>query len=422
MTVRNAGASVWVGAGFVVQYAAQAGRAVFLARLLAPHDLGVYFVLRSVAVAGAVAAQLGLGQVGLRRIAAADDPAVARAVLRAVLSITAATTAAISPVVLLLGWMFGLRAVDAWLVATMVATLTWTTTLAEVARGVGRTATVSSVERVLGSACDLLGLAVLLLIAGSGTLTQILAVTVGASLIPLVLLAGVVRRSAFAHTGTKERKRTAARDLLDESWPVAGNALLWRALAEVDLWLVALLGTPAQAAVYGLALRLAVSLDLPKSVEAYRLSPHIAHAHANGEPSMLEQTLKRSARWTTVTTVAGYLTVIAVGSHGLEILFGEQYVSAMPVFIVLGIGRIVSAASGLAGVTLLMTRHSRALMTVSVRSTIVTAAGALLLIPTFGAIGAAFAASAGFTVQCALMIRAVGRYAGVSVHAGARVN
>jgi O-antigen/teichoic acid export membrane protein len=422
MTARNAGESAWVATAFVVQYAAQAGRAVFLARLLAPHDLGVYFVLRSLGVAGAVAAQLGLGQVGLRRISATDDPAVTASVLRGVLSLTATATAAIIPVILLVGWGFGLRGVDALLVGAMVAALTWTATLGELARGFGRTAAVSSIERVLGSVADLLGLAVLLLIIGTGTLTQILAVTVGASLIPLVLLARLVRLSVPADAGPDEKRRSTTRDLLGESWPVAGNALLWRALAEVDLWLVALLGTPAQAAVYGIALRLAIPLDLPKSVAAYRLAPHIAHAHASGQPSVLQQTLKRSARWTTVTTVAGYLTVFAMGSQGLEILFGEQYASAMPVFIVLGIGRIVSAASGLAGVTLLMTRHSRALMNISVRSTIVTAAGALLLIPNLGAIGAALAASGGFTIQCLLMVRAVARYSGVSVHAGPRFN
>ena len=422
MTARNSGESTWVATGFVVQYAAQAGRAIFLARLLAPHDLGVYFVLRSLGVTGAVAAQLGLGQVGLRRISATGDPAVAAAVLRGVLVLTAAATAAVIPVVLLAGWGFGLRVVDALLVLAMVAALTWTTTLGELARGLGRTVAVSLIERVLGSVGDLLGLAVLLLIGGTATLTQVLAVTVGASVIPLALLARLLRLTAPAEVSAEEKHGSTASDLIEESWPVAGNALLWRALAEVDLWLVALLGSPAQSAVYGIALRLAVPLDLPKSVAAYRLSPHIAHAHASGQTPVLEQTLKRSARWTTAATVAGYITVVAVGSQGLEILVGEQYAAAIPVFVVLGIGRIVNAASGLAGVTLLMTRHSRALMNISVQSTIVMAAGALLLIPNLGALGAALAASGGFTVQCLLMGRAVGRYAGMSVHAGPRIN
>ncbi len=414
--------SAWVGGGFVLQYSAQAGRAVFLTRILTPHALGIYFVLRGIAVAGSVATQLGLGQVGLRRVAAAGgDHAEVHAALRGVLMLTARTTVVGIPLVVLLGWAFGLALVDAALVGLMMAALAWTATLADLGRGLGRTAAVSGIERVFGSIADLVVLLALYVTAGRCTLTEVLAVTTGVNVVTLILLARLVGRAAPAQAPGHAVAVVPARELLDESLPIAGNTLLWKALAELDLWLVALLGTPAAAAVYGIALRLAVPLDLPKSVIAYQLSPRIAHAHALGETGTLERMLKGWARRTTMATVAAYLAVIAVGAPGLDWLFGPEYAAALPLFVVLGIGRIVSAAAGLPGVTLLMTGHSRVIVRISMLSTTTTAAAALLLIPRLGAMGAAVAASTGFTIQCALMIRAVRQYAGVSVHAGPRL-
>lgn len=414
--------SAWVGAGFVLQYSAQAARAVFLTRILTPHALGIYFVLRAIAVAGSMATQLGLGTVGLRRVAAAGaDHAGIRAALRGVFILTAQTSVVGTLLAILAGWATGLALVDAALVGLMLAALTWTATLADLGRGLGRTAAVSGIERVFGSVADLAALLALYLTAGRSTLTDVLAVTTGANVVTSILLAGLVGRAAPGWVPGEKDSVVPARELLDESLPIAGNTLLWKALAELDLWLVALLGTPAAAAVYGIALRLAVPLDLPKSVIAYQLSPRIAHVHALGQTEALERMLKRWARRATVTTGAAYLAVIGIGTQGLDWLFGPDYAAALPLFVVLGIGRILSAAAGLPGVTLLMTGHSRVIVRISMVSTVTTATVALLLIPRLGAMGAAVAASTGYTIQCALMTRAVRQFAGVSVHAGPRV-
>jgi O-antigen/teichoic acid export membrane protein len=138
--------SAWVGAGFVLQYSAQAARAVFLTRILTPHALGIYFVLRAIAVAGSMATQLGLGTVGLRRVAAAGaDHAGIRAALRGVFILTAQTSVVGTLLAILAGWATGLALVDAALVGLMLAALTWTATLADLGRGLGRTATVSGI-------------------------------------------------------------------------------------------------------------------------------------------------------------------------------------------------------------------------------------------------------------------------------------
>ena len=245
----------WVSVGFGVQLSAQFGRAILLARLLTPHDLGLYFVLRSVAGVVAIVVPLGLGLIGLRLVAAARADAVAaRTAVRTTLRLTTAGSLVAVPAAWLCVRGAGFGAVDATLVAVMIVALAWTGVLADLTRGLGETRQSVGIEKIAGSLVDVAGLTVILLLARQSTLTVTLGIVAGAAMFPVAGLSIALMRALSDHGAapfaSSEGQATAVTSgaLLSESWPVAANALFWRALAEVDLWMVAWLTGPEETA------------------------------------------------------------------------------------------------------------------------------------------------------------------------------
>ena len=372
---------------------------MLVARLLSPADLGAYFVLRSVS-GGSTQAALHI----VRHVAR-----------------TSVLLAPSAGAVTLLGSRFaGTSWPDAVLTALAAVLLAWMTVLGGLVRGTGRVVVVAVAERIVGSLADVLLLLALLLAFGETTLTTALTVSVVAFLPPIGTLAGVlVRASTNRSVETSTGKPTEPLEgLADESWPVAANALLWKGLVEVDLWLVAGLAGAREAAIYGIASRVVAPLQATMAIAIFALSGPAAALHTQRRYAELEQMLKRAARQALGITVVGYVVLLLVGTDGLALAFGEMYARAMPLVIILGLSQVLNVGAGLGGTTLLMIGRSRTLLGLSLISTTFTAVAAAALLSWMGVIGAAIASAAGVALQNALALRAVHRRTGMSIHAG----
>ena len=415
--------AAWVAAGFVVFLLAQVARAMMLARLLTPQALGTYFVFRGIAGVAGILIPAGLAQTGLRRVAAAGESTpAARAILRHVIRTTLAITPAVAVAMVLVMWLAGVSTQHALLTALLGTTMAWTTLLVHLARGVGRVTAAAKAERVGGSLLEVGALGVLLVGLGETSLTAALAVGVVSSLPPLLVLSVIVMGGSAprSHGQFSLPAPEPVEGLIAESWPVTINALLWKVLAEVDLWIVAALAGADQAALYGVAVRVAVPLQLPQSIAIFALAGRISALHAAHRLDELERMLKRAARQALAVAAAGYLVMLVVGASGLALAFGEMYARAMPIVVVFGARQLFNAASGVPGTTLLMIGRSRVMLQLSIVSTLATTAAALVLVPRIGVLGAALASAGGTTLQNVLAVRAVKRLAGISVHAGPR--
>jgi O-antigen/teichoic acid export membrane protein len=415
-------ATVSAAAAFASQMLGQVGRAVLLAWLLSPADFGRFLVLRSAASVVALVAQGGLGPVGLRRVSAARarhaDP---WAVTGRVLGLAARTGAAAATLLAL-----AVRAAGySWLDAAAIGVIAFATAIATVAaglgRGFGRTRAIVIIERGMTLPLEAAAIAALWLPSAPPTLTAALVAVAGASLVPAVLLMRLLRKSrvarpagAASNVATPESTAATA-ELMAEAWPVTVHGLLARAIADSGLWIVgAWLGAPA-AAVYGVGTRLAMLLQMPGAIAGYVLSEPVAALGARGDRRALERLVRRSARLTGATAVAGYSLLALIGADGIGYAFGPVYRTAHGVFLVLGIGQVISAAAGPGLTVLLMLGATRPLMLISVVSAVVTGGGAAVLVPALGAVGAAWAAAAGLVLQSLLLMLTARRQGGVRV-------
>jgi O-antigen/teichoic acid export membrane protein len=409
----------WVAAGFGAQYAARAARAILLARLLSPADLGVYFVLRSLAATAAIIAEGGLGQSGLRRVAAAGARSGSvRHALRHVAGVSMAIAPVAGIVTAVAARLGGASVANASLTGITAVLMAWVAVVGGLARGAGRVKAVAMADRVGVAASDLILLVAVILVARHATATIALAVTAAAYVPALAALGLIVLRDS-ATLAAVDEEGAVTRDLLDESWPITLNALLWKGLSEADLWIVAAFAGVGNAALYGIASRVAAPLQAPLAIGIFALSGTAASMHVEGRHRELEAILKRAARRALMITLPAYAGLLLIGPSGLGAVFGPAYATAMPLVMVLGIGQLLNVAAGMGGTTLLMIGRSRTLLALSAVSTAFTIVAAAALVSWVGVIGAAIASALGVTLQNALALWAVRKSTGMDVHVGA---
>lgn len=163
----------------------------------------------------------------------------------------------------------------------------------------------------------------------------------------------------------------------------------------LDIFLVNMFLGPAATGIYSIAVRLTEQLWLLSSAVSTVLLPRLsAMAHDDAGRRMLTPLVCRVTLYLTLVA-SGVLTVLA--EPLIEILFGPQFQDAsialivlLPGVILVSCGRVIAndlAARGMVGANLYL-----ALVTL-----ILNFLGNILLIPTFGIIGAAIATSLAYT-------------------------
>lgn len=128
------------------------------------------------------------------------------------------------------------------------------------------------------------------------------------------------------------------------------------------------------------------------------LMPTIASLYASGEMGKLQKIITRSARIMLIIAVPVFLSLILFGYWFLY-LFGIEFTKGQPALIILCIGQMLNVAVGCVGTLLTMTGHERDAATgvgISVISNLILN---VVLIPKWGAQGAATATVCSLTIS-----------------------
>jgi O-antigen/teichoic acid export membrane protein len=188
--------------------------------------------------------------------------------------------------------------------------------------------------------------------------------------------------------------------------PIGVLALLTIAYYRTGTIALALLADPRATASFGVASTLAFGLLLIPNAITTALLPRLAVDRAS---TRLVATTRRALVWTLVIAVPVSLAAAAIGPTAIPAFFGPEYDDAGLPFMVICLGIPVIAVSGVLGTALLAVGRLRALGAQVVASLIVNVAVLLLLVPSFGAVGASLATLACEVVGLVLLLRAARR-------------
>jgi O-antigen/teichoic acid export membrane protein len=144
-------------------------------------------------------------------------------------------------------------------------------------------------------------------------------------------------------------------------------------------------------------------------------SPMFAELHAQGRGADLQRLVQLASRMTTIVALPAVLVMI-IGGRFILGLFGESFVGAYPVLIVLCLAQLVGALwGGVAGFMMTMTGHQKQAAIIVGVSAVGYMILAFVLTPAFGAVGTATATVVTYTGRSVAMWLYIKRTTGINV-------
>ena len=157
-----------------------------------------------------------------------------------------------------------------------------------------------------------------------------------------------------------------------------------------DAVMLGLLRGTTEVGLYTVALRGARFVVMSLQVGATVLAPHVASLYAEGRIDELQRLTTKSIRTIMAYALPVGLGLMIFGGWFLA-LFGDDFVAGHPVLTVLCLGQLVNAATGSVSLLLIMTHHERDNVVVTGTTAVLNGVLNLVLIPEWGAMGAAIA-------------------------------
>lgn len=179
-----------------------------------------------------------------------------------------------------------------------------------------------------------------------------------------------------------------------ESLQFLGAGVAFAVNAQVDVFLLGTIRGPKFAGPYQVGTKAASVLVLALGALASIYQPLISKAHFSGDNGSVQTSATSISRTGFLMALAFAAVALPNRKTLLTAIFGKSYGVAAPILGILIIGRLANASVGAVGPYLSMTEKGGVLMIALVVESVLNIAGNLVLIPIYGAVGAAIATSA----------------------------
>ena len=383
------------GFGMVLTYVSQ----ILLARWLGVRDYGVYAFSLSLTILLANLVCFGLPILSIRSISISIETGEhekARGFLRFALGLVLFTSLSVSVLGALLLTFFWEHVDPAYrhalpMVLFWIVPFAFLFLLVGVSRGFHWAAMAFAPRTVFFPLLLILFCWIFFARLGDLTLLTVLRIAFGASLfLALAQLAAIAwkSRTVLEPSGRKYEIRA----WIAAAVPLFFNAAFIAIESQGDVLLIGIFLNPDDVGVYAVVRRTGVLVASFLTAINSMLAPRIAALYARDEGEKLQKVLQSVVVFLALPTILITLMIVLFRFEILR-LFGPAYVAGEVPLIVLMVGYIVNASVGPCAFLLSMTGNERVLAYVRGGATGLALALNLVLIPAFGILGAAVAAS-----------------------------
>jgi O-antigen/teichoic acid export membrane protein len=140
--------------------------------------------------------------------------------------------------------------------------------------------------------------------------------------------------------------------------------------------------------------------------------PSASRLFAKGDTSAINQLFWETSLWMTVLAFPIFLTTACFAQPLTTFLYGARYAPSAPILAILSCGYFVNVVFAFNGVTLKVLGKVRLMVVLNIVTPIIIVVFNLLLIPRYGALGAAVATASGMIVQSVLRQLGLWRWGG----------
>ena len=393
-------------AGLFLSYAAN----VLLSRLLGAEQYGEYSIALSWALTIALPAKAGFDNSALRYSTIYlenRDHAALRGFIRLASTSIFLASACIAGLILAVGSSFiSLPRQSLLWSALLVFPLALLAFYSVLLRTTGRVAAGQFYEQILRPGLIIIG-ASAFVVAGSGfnALLAIQLTTVAAfgALLASGLNLRLVLRSAVLQKPDYGRWR----EWLTVSMPMLLVGVVQETTNQIDILLLGQLADNEQAALFAASWRIASLVPFALIALSMLGAPLVASAYARRSFDELHHVSKLVARMGFVASILAALTLMGLGGWLLS-WFGPAFTKGTPVLYVLLMGGVINAFTGIVSYFMTMTGRERHALVIYIVALSLSILFNLLLIPRYGAVGAAVAstvATASWNIAMLIYVR-----------------
>lgn len=376
---------------------------VALARLLDPHGLGLYLLALTVMTVGATLGKIGLPNALMRHTAssaAVSDWGAVKGVYHQGMTLAAIFSTLVAVLICALA-PFGaerlfsnpeLTSPFRWM-SLAVVPFAISFLFAQLLKGRKHTAEGLLVESVLIPGFCILG--VMLLAPRWGVAGAAWAYAGACAL--AASIGFILWRRANPDMGTV-KAAFDRRDLLKSSIPLFWMNCLQLVTQCASTLMLGAWRSSSEVGIFGVANRTAVLTSFVLIAVNSIAAPKFAALYREGNLGGLERTARHSA--TLMALFAGpLLLVMLIAPTWILSFFGPAFREGATVLRILALGQFVNVITGSVGYVLMMSGHETTMRNVVGVCAVVNLALNILLIPTWGILGAAVATSAGISIQ-----------------------
>lgn len=196
----------------------------------------------------------------------------------------------------------------------------------------------------------------------------------------------------------KQKDGFSSEDLFRSSWPLFGAALSGLVMQQAATIFLGVWGGAEDVGIFNVANRLASLLLFPLMSMISILTPKFAAMYKQGNAEELARLARSSSKM--LTFFALFVAIlVALEAEWILSMFGPAFKDGAAILKILLFGVVINAATGAVAELLMMSGFEKVVSGGVAISALITLALCLALIPKYGQVGAAIAATCGMGIQ-----------------------
>jgi O-antigen/teichoic acid export membrane protein len=235
-------------------------------------------------------------------------------------------------------------------------------------------------------------LAVLLISFGLGLRGYLLAQILSGIILVLLLLVAVRHFTPAAARFSALPGSYPEKEVWHFSTAMVGIGFLEFIMTQADKIALGYFRSPREVGIYSVAAAVVAYVPLVLSSVNQIFAPTIADLHSRGNRLLLSRLFQSLTKWVMGLTLPLALVVIMLARPFMR-MFGHEFEHGWPILVIGTLGQLINCGVGSVGYILLMAGHERRLLRVQMTMAATILVLTAILVPLWGAIGAAAAAA-----------------------------
>ncbi len=188
-------------------------------------------------------------------------------------------------------------------------------------------------------------------------------------------------------------KQCDKKEVLDVAYTIIFTGMSILLYTQADIWILGMFTTTETVGIYGVAAKMVILVYFPMVAVGSVIPSLISSIHFSGDLQELRRVVRESTRWILSIAMPIILILLIEGKYILRYCYGSEFEAGYIVLVILTIGQMIKAGSGMVGALFQMTGEHKVYMKINIIFGILNIILNLVFVPRYGMLGAAAATS-----------------------------